>query len=437
MHLPAILRQPLAASLALALGLCELPMSLSAAPSVSNCNDDGPGSLRVALSAAASGDIIDLNALNCSTITLSTGALQISVDSLALDAHVRATPVIVDAGVLSGHNNRAIVHSGRGMLNLENLGVVNAKYRGADPRGGCVLSNGHVNLGGGPLSNCQVLSVADQTAKGGGIYASGEVFAVRSTISGNRATALNARAQGGAIFAKGGFFFESATITGNAAYAPPGYVTAGGALYTAGIFGMADTTIAGNQSAVGAGLFVGTAAPGEIAQITNSTISGNTASLSVGGVLTYMPTVVTNSTIVFNTASESGFAAGVLGYNGVEFISSIVAANSAGSDFLDAEAAPISGSHNLMTLAPIAPPDTIIACPRLAPLAANGGPTPTHALLLSSPALNAGSNPNQTSGDQRFLPRTVGAATDIGAFEHQAGESVDAIFKGRFENRCE
>jgi len=410
-----------------------LPMSVSAAQSVSNCNDDGPGSLRVALASAASNDIIDLNTLNCSTITLSTGALQISVDSLALDAHLRATPVIIDAGVLSGHYDRAIVHSGSGMLNLENVGVVNAKYRGTDSRGGCVLSSGTVNLGGAPLTNCQVLSnVADHTAKGGAIYASGAVFTVRSFVSGNTATALYARAQGGAIFAKHGFFSDSATITGNAASAPPGFVSAGGALYVSGYFDIADTTIAGNQSAVAAGVFLGTATSGEIAQIATSTISGNTASMSVGGILTYMPTVVTNSTIAFNTASQSGFAAGVLGYGGVEFISSIVAANTAGSDFLDAEAAPISGSHNLMTLAPIAPPDTIIACPRLAPLAANGGPTPTHALLLTSPALNAGSNPNLASGDQRFLPRTVGAAPDIGAFEHQAGESVDIFFRARF-----
>src|SRR5262245_62592708 len=39
--------------------------------------------------------------------------------------------------------------------------------------------------------------------------------------------------------------------------------------------------------------------------------------------------------------------------------------------------------------------------PRLGPLADNGGPTPTHALLPGSPALDAGSNPLGLSADQR------------------------------------
>ena len=39
---------------------------------VSNCNDAGPGSLRAAAEAALSGDVIDLTALACSTITLTS-----------------------------------------------------------------------------------------------------------------------------------------------------------------------------------------------------------------------------------------------------------------------------------------------------------------------------------------------------------------------------
>jgi len=52
-------------------------------------------------------------------------------------------------------------------------------------------------------------------------------------------------------------------------------------------------------------------------------------------------------------------------------------------------------------------------------LADNGGPTMTHALLEGSPAIDAGSNPAGLTHDQRGAPylRTVGAGTDIGAFE--------------------
>jgi hypothetical protein len=53
----------------------------------------------------------------------------------------------------------------------------------------------------------------------------------------------------------------------------------------------------------------------------------------------------------------------------------------------------------------------------LLPLAKNGGPTATHALGSGSPAIDAGANPVPLTTDQRGLPRTVGTATDIGAFE--------------------
>ena len=53
----------------------------------------------------------------------------------------------------------------------------------------------------------------------------------------------------------------------------------------------------------------------------------------------------------------------------------------------------------------------------------NGGTTETLALLEDSPAIDAGSNPNHLATDQRGegFDRTVGEATDIGAFEVQSG----------------
>jgi len=59
--------------------------------------------------------------------------------------------------------------------------------------------------------------------------------------------------------------------------------------------------------------------------------------------------------------------------------------------------------------------------PLLAPLADNGGPTQTHALLAFSPAVNAG-DPTFTSPsnfDQRGDPfdRVVGGRIDMGAYE--------------------
>lgn len=71
--------------------------------------------------------------------------------------------------------------------------------------------------------------------------------------------------------------------------------------------------------------------------------------------------------------------------------------------------------------------------PGLEPLAANGGPTMTHLLKSTSPALNAG-NPaiaGQPAYDQRGLARISGSAIDIGAVEMQpslADTGTDSLY---------
>jgi hypothetical protein len=57
--------------------------------------------------------------------------------------------------------------------------------------------------------------------------------------------------------------------------------------------------------------------------------------------------------------------------------------------------------------------------PRLGPLADNGGPTLTHALLDDSPARGAGSLDFATDTDQRGLPRTTDGEIDLGSFQTQ------------------
>jgi hypothetical protein len=65
--------------------------------------------------------------------------------------------------------------------------------------------------------------------------------------------------------------------------------------------------------------------------------------------------------------------------------------------------------------------------PLLAPLANNGGPTRTNALLAGSPAINAGFNFSGQVTDQRggTFARSVGP-TDIGAFEVQPPKPTPA-----------
>ena len=52
---------------------------------VTNCEDDGSdGSLRRVMSSAQDGDVIDMSQLTCSTITLTSGAIDFDVDNLTL-----------------------------------------------------------------------------------------------------------------------------------------------------------------------------------------------------------------------------------------------------------------------------------------------------------------------------------------------------------------
>ena len=62
-------------------------------------------------------------------------------------------------------------------------------------------------------------------------------------------------------------------------------------------------------------------------------------------------------------------------------------------------------------------PNTSSIDPLLGPLALNGGPTRTHALLPGSPALDAASTPDCPPTDQRGVARPQGAGCDSGSYE--------------------
>jgi hypothetical protein len=65
--------------------------------------------------------------------------------------------------------------------------------------------------------------------------------------------------------------------------------------------------------------------------------------------------------------------------------------------------------------------------PKLGPLADNGGPTLTMALLPGSPAIDAGNTSLAPATDQRGFSRPAGRAADIGAFEYGSVMSPIAV----------
>lgn len=433
-------RDPLAVAVLFAVGVAASEPAFGTTRTVLNCNDSGADSLRAALIVAQNNDLIDLNALTCSTITLTTGALP-AAGTLVIDAHARSVPgpVIIDGGRYHGRRDRVIVHTGvNAHLYMNYVGVANADYSGPDARGGCILSSGSVNLFAGVVSNCRVAATGI-AAKGGGVYASGSVAPGGGTVvSNNVATAVGANAYGGGIFAVA-LACDRSTIAGNRAEASSGFIARGGGAYVSALQ-IDSATLSGNRAETGGAVFF-RANPNPFAPryILNSTVSGNEASGSVGGVLAYESLYVSNSTIALNSSAFG--PAGLYVADATRFLqldSSIVALNSAGGILFDvATVGPINGSHNLITGGLAVPGDTLSSCPRLGDLLDNGFRTRTHALLPGSPAIDAGSNPNQLGADQRTKPRPVGAAPDIGAVEVQAGEVFADIFRGGFDNRCQ
>jgi hypothetical protein len=164
------------------------------------------------------------------------------------------------------------------------------------------------------------------------------------------------------------------------------------------------------------------------ATLVNATVSSNrgaSGTKSAGGIKTDSIASY-NSTIAFN----AGDAVGGIDAVSVKIVSSIIAGNSHASASYDRNLF-VHGSatfaNNIISSANIAT-GAITADPKLTPLASHGGLVPAHALLATSPALGAGSNPMNLPTDTRGsgFARVVGANPDIGAYERQVGE--DEIF---------
>ncbi|MBE7384696.1 MAG: right-handed parallel beta-helix repeat-containing protein [Leptolyngbya sp. SIO1E4] len=137
--------------------------------------------------------------------------------------------------------------------------------------------------------------------------------------------------------------------------------------------------------------------------VTNTTISGNGGNGIID--LDFNPSRVTSS-IIANNGHDSVFNRDVVG----DFTTggnNLIGDGDGSTSFTDGVNGDIVGT----TANPIDP--------RLGPLQDNGGPTLTQALLPDSPAIDAGSNPNTLTTDQRGAARVSGERADIGAVEYQ------------------
>ncbi|BAP56680.1 polymorphic outer membrane protein [Thioploca ingrica] len=218
---------------------------------------------------------------------------------------------------------------------------------------------------------------------GGGIYNSGILTVINSTLSGNSASG------GGGIANSGALIIINSTLLRNSAFS-------GG-----GVNNIINRIV-----------------------ITNSTLSENSAKWVGGGI--YNQSIgtniitVTNSTLSGNSAKYGG---GIKNYNFLTLTNTIIANSIEGGDCDGFESEAIK--NTLIEDGSCNP--TWSGDPKLGILANNGGPTFTHALLRGSPAIDAGDDTicaaEPVNGlDQRGVPRfgsSAGNHCDIGAYEYQ------------------
>lgn len=324
--------------------------------------------------------------------------------------------------------------------------------------GGAVAENAYLY---DSIIDGNVVTAATQRVNGGGLTAIGSVIAYDTRVTGNSAQSTDGLVWGGGIFGQGGVTMSASTVSGNTVESDcADCPIMGGGAFAFGQVRVFYSTIDDNHvlsatasagNAAGGGLATFSYGNNGLIGVVNSTVSGNSAtggdsgSGYGGGIapLYYSPFVVANSTIAFNNASD--FGGGAVG-NSIytpTLLSAIIAENGApiGPDLAAAiPFAPfsITGSNSLVMAWDPAivtvPADTVTDDPQLQPLADNGGPTATHAILAGTPAVDTGSNPGDLTYDQRGCPnaREAGAAADIGAFELQVG-LIDQIFRDGFD----
>jgi beta-glucanase (GH16 family) len=352
---------------------------------VENTADGGPGSLRKALGIlAVDGTVHFSAALAAQKITLLSGPLTLG-KSVTIDGS--AAPGLTISG---NHSDRVFIVNSGTTATLGNLTV--ADGYGWQLAGG-ILNNGSLTLDHVVVTgNTMATNAGDFWQGGAGIY------------NGNGAT----------------FNLIDSSVTNNQA----GW--SGGGLYS--FFNTTTTivrsTINGNVSNdVGGGF----RSLGNV-RITNSTLSGNTSTGWHGGAIFHTDGAmeIASSTIANNIGPDWAPSAIFIGsFNAavpsLELTNTIITGNHwyACEQHAAGRVSLTSGGHNLVQDGSCSPAssDQVVGDAKIGPLADNGGPSLTHALLLGSPALDAGDDTTCPATDQRGTPRPQGAHCDIGSYE--------------------
>jgi hypothetical protein len=331
----------------------------------------------------------------------------------------------------------------RGTLTVDDCRVTGNKATNSGDysalKGGGIYNEGTLTINHSVVSSntsSNVYSIGfDPLAYGGGIYNTGALSISDSALNGNLAIAsgkVYGDTAGGGIFNSGSLLtLTRSTLANNEASGGgnDGGSGLGGGIYSSqGAFTIADCTISGNKAAGYGGSDISVGGGGGVAlyggtlTMKNRTLTGNWIVADVfyptaDGIEVRGTATITHSTIAGN------------GMDVVIYAASLTLRNSIVGD--NASYASLSGviansGYNIIARADwgsgYVPSDILNVNPMLGPLADNGGPTQTRALLPGSPAIDSGTNQGSPEWDQRGpgFPRIVNGTIDRGAFEVQA-----------------
>ncbi len=301
----------------------------------------------------------------------------------------------------------------RGTMHIVNSSFINHHNIG---KGGGIFNNGNMTITNSIFSG-------NSSGSGGAISTEISMVITNSIFSANLSSA-----DGGAISNKGHMAISNSTFTGNNS------ITNGGAISNRYHITITGCTFSDNNAQQNGGgvanISVLPTIPPILIAISNSTFYGNVAGNHGGCIwgIEYRM-IIANSTISGNSAILGG------GISIEPFqnwtipvtLTNTIVANSINGNDCKGIGIIIDGGHNLdsdgscqLDPAVGSLPNTN---PRLGPLQDNGGPTWTQALLLGSPAIDAGDNATCLPTDQRGVSRPLDgngdgiAVCDIGAYE--------------------
>ncbi len=335
--------------------------------------------------------------------TLSGGNLSYHV--VYAGTGVTASAVLDGFTVTGGNANDSSsvqVHGG-GMCNNEaSPTVIGCTFSGNNASNG----GGIYNYRGSPrIINCAFSD--NNVSGGGGMYNYNSITTViNCTFSGNH---TNSYGIGGGMYNLGG----SPTVTDCTFLANTSYL--GGGMYNySSNANVTNCAFSGNTTTNhGGGIYN----YNNNTTVTNCTFSDNSAAHYGGGMYnnTGFPRI-TNCTFSANTATDGGD--GMHNYNSdVTVMNCILWGSNTTVGQTTNDVGTTTITYSVVDTTLFGNPTNISADPRLGPLAANGGPTMTCALLTGSSALNSGTSIGAPATDQRGVARPQGLSFDMGAYE--------------------